>query len=83
MYLHAGNNKDIRKRDIIGIFDLDTSTVSTITRKFLNEADKTGIVETVKEEIPKSFILTNEKIYITQLSPAALHGRFELKFLKG
>lgn len=84
MYLHAGNNKVIKKKDIIGIFDLDTSTISGITRKYLHEADKEGIVETVQEELPKSFILTNDKIYMTQLSTATLHGRLdELKFLKG
>lgn len=78
MYLHVGNNKVIRKKEIIGIFDLDTATISSVTRKYLNEADKTGIIETVQEEIPKSFIVTNTKIYITQLSAAALHGRTQI-----
>ena len=28
MYLHIGNGKSVKKKDIIGIFDLDTSTVT-------------------------------------------------------
>ena len=40
MYLHAGNNKNIRERDIIGIFDADNSTISYITRKYLSDAEK-------------------------------------------
>jgi hypothetical protein len=75
MYLNAGSNKTINQRGIIGIFDLDTSTISAVTRKFLNTSDKAGIIETVQDGIPKSFILTDEKIYITQISTAALKRR--------
>ena len=45
MFLHVGNNRNIREKDIIGIFDADTSTVSTVTRKFLSAAQKRGEVE--------------------------------------
>ena len=44
MYLHIGNGVSVKKRDIIGIFDLDTSTVSKISREFINNANKEGIV---------------------------------------
>ena len=27
MFLHVGNSKNIREKDIIGIFDADTATV--------------------------------------------------------
>ena len=42
MYLHLGNETVIRQSDIIGIFDLDNSTVSTKTREFLANAQKNG-----------------------------------------
>ena len=42
MFLHVGNGKSIRKNKIIGIFDLDTSTVSKITKKFISEKEKSG-----------------------------------------
>ena len=32
MYLHIGNGKMIKMKDIVGIFDSDTATVSKITR---------------------------------------------------
>ena len=83
MYLHIGNQINIRERDIIGIFDDDTSTVSTVTRKFLSAAQKRGEVESSSEEIPKSFVLyckhgdVEDKFAIcfSQLSSAALLGR--------
>ena len=60
MYLHAGNNKNIREKDIIGIFDMDNSTVSHITRKYLADAQREERVVSAKDEIPKSFILYKE-----------------------
>ena len=79
MYLHAGNNKNIRERDIIGICDADNSTLSYITRKYLAEAEKEERVITAKDEIPKSFILYKENgkymICFSQISTASLMGR--------
>ena len=79
MYLHVGNNKNIRKKNIIGIFDTDNSTVSGITRKFLSDAGKKGQITSANDEIPKSFVLYKEneevKICFSQLSSTSLFGR--------
>ncbi len=79
MFLHIGNNKNIRKKEIIGIFDADTATISSVTRKFLSVAGKRGEVEAAKEEIPKSFILYRKNkgygICFSQISTSALVGR--------
>ena len=81
MFLHVGNNKNIRKKEIIGIFDADTATVSVTTRRFLSAADKRGEVEAANEEIPKSFILFKKNkghgICFSQISTTALLGRSE------
>jgi hypothetical protein len=79
MYLHVGNNKNIREKDIIGIFDMDNATISMITRKFLNECQKRDAIESASDEIPKSFVLyrDGEKVNIcfSQLSSSSLYGR--------
>ena len=80
MYLHVGNGKNLRESKIIGIFDADTATVSPITRKYLSAAEKSGMVESAVEEIPKSFVLydagdKNYKICFSQISTSALEGR--------
>ncbi len=81
MFLHVGNNKNIRKKEIIGIFDADTATVSVTTRRFLSGSEKRGEVEAANEEIPKSFILYKKRkgygICFSQISTAALLGRSE------
>ena len=79
MYLHAGNNKNIREKDIIGIFDADNCTISSVTRKYLSSNEKNHSVETVADEIPKSFIVYESegefKICFSPLSTSALLGR--------
>ena len=79
MYLHVGNNKNIRIKDIIGIFDADTATISSVTRKYLTSAEHQRLVLSAKDEIPKSFILYRENgkfmVCFSQISTSALCGR--------
>ncbi|MBE6631241.1 MAG: DUF370 domain-containing protein [Ruminococcaceae bacterium] len=75
MYLHIGNNKNVRNSEIIGIFDMDNSTVSAATKKFLKNAEKNKKMVSVCEDVPRSFIVTDDKVYISQLSSTALSGR--------
>ncbi len=78
MYLHLGQNTVVRTNEIVGIFDLDTTTVSAKTRAFLTTAQRAGKVISVSPELPKSFILcANGNVYISQLSPATLLSRTE------
>ena len=79
MYLHLGGEYVVKEEEVIGIFDLDTSTVSKHTRNFLNKKEKEKKLINVSFELPKSFILVgdkqNEKIYISQISSATLNKR--------
>ena len=74
MYVHAGNSRIIRTKSIIGIFDMDTATMAPATREFL----KDGRLVNIREELPKSCIVTEDpgkKVYVSQLSVGALIGR--------
>ena len=80
MYLHLGMDKVITFNDIIGIFDLDTTTVSKNPRDFLAKAEKAGIVENVCYDLPKSFIVCKtadgeNRVYISQISSTTLLKR--------
>ena len=61
MFLHIGANKTLRSAHIIGIFDTDNATVSSVTRKYLAESEKRGEVSAANDEIPKSFVLTGDR----------------------
>ena len=49
MFIHIGLDKVIRSDEVIGIFDLDNTTVSKATRDYLAFAQKSG-------EIPAFFV---------------------------
>ena len=81
MYLHLGQDTVVKTDTVIGIFDLDNATVSKKTRDFLTRAEKDGKVVNVTHELPKSFIVCNDKgktkVYISQISSVTLLKRFE------
>ena len=81
MYIHLGNKTVINSKEIIGIFDLDTATVSKRTRDFLNKNEKKNNIILVSEEIPLSFVVCdNDKIYFSPVSSNTLNKRTEESF---
>lgn len=82
MYLHLGQDKVVSMDEIVGIFDLDTSTVSKATRDYLAKAEKDGCVTNVCTDLPKSFIVCigrdgkNARLYFTDIvvNAAQTHG---------
>lgn len=81
MYLQIGTEDFIKTEDIIGIFDLDNTTVNKASRDYLNYAEKTGEVKTVSYDLPKSFIVTLEKgkrkVYISPYSTGTIFKRID------
>lgn len=79
MYLHLGENTVVRTDSIIGIFDMDTSTISKWTKDYLSNATKNKRVINVSMELPKSFVVCNEnneiKVYVNQISSQTLMKR--------
>jgi hypothetical protein len=82
MYIHLGGDFVVAERDIIGIFDLENTTVSKHTRDFLKVSEKRKEVVYTSYELPKSFVLTankdKHKVYISQISPVTLNKRLGL-----
>lgn len=85
MYLHLGNETVVLQSSIVGIFDIETTSVSKITRWFLTNAENELEVTNVSNELPKSFVLCQEgeqtRVYISQISTATLKRR--TKFAAG
>ena len=83
MFLHLGQDIVVRFSDIVGIFDMDNTTISKNTRNFLSRSERRREVINVSYELPKSFILCSEnkknKVYISQISSSTLQKRAELK----
>ena len=80
MFLHLGQDIVIRMKDVVGIFDLETSTISNTTRDYLAAAQKAGAVVSISDGMPKSFILCCDRkgkttVYTSQISTATLLKR--------
>ncbi len=82
MYLHLGQSTVVPYRDVVGIFDMDNASWAFKTREFLELAEQEGRVIWLCDDLPRSFVVTdngseNWQVYVTQLSSAALQGRVE------
>jgi len=76
MYVHVGGEYSISDRFIIGIFDMESITSKqTDMIRFLAEAEKAGRVEYVSEEIPRSVVVSVDRIYFSPISTATLKKR--------
>ena len=79
MYLSIGGGFDVRRRDIVAVFDMDNATYSRISRDALSLAEKRGEVINAAEDIPRTFIVCEEggkrRVYLSGLSGSALKRR--------
>lgn len=84
MYLYLGQDTVVSTDDIIGIFDLENTSMSGLTRAFLAGAQKSGQIVEVSAELPKSFVVCGSGsrrargkagVYLSQISPSTLKKR--------
>ena len=83
-YLHIGMNVMVDPRRVIGIFDLDNTSTSKLARRFLDGAEKEGVVQSACEDIPRSFVVCDHPyhrqiIYLSQLNSQTLLKRAQGK----
>lgn len=83
MYLHLGNDVVVSKSDIIAIFDMDNTTISKRSRKFLTMAQQSDSVIDITDDLPKSYIVTESlgvvNVYISSVSSKTLYKRWKNK----
>lgn len=79
MYLRIEENTVVNTKNIIGIFDMDNTTVSRLGRNFLSESERKGLIKNTTEDLPKSFVITNDKkgtkVFISSVSSKILAKR--------
>lgn len=79
MYLHLGSGAVVPTESIVGVFDLDNTSQSHITRKYLTAAERSGQVINVAEDIPKSFVICQDaggvRVYLSQMATQTLLKR--------
>jgi len=85
LFLHLGENVVVPLKDVIGIFDLETSSYSSDSVKFLRLAEEDGFVEKVSSEPPKSFTLAEvdkkSKVFLSPISSSTLTKRTNIVYV--
>lgn len=82
MFIHIGQDTVIIDKEIIGIFDMENTTVMKKTIDYLNNAEKgKSVINVAPFELPKSFIVCQtpkgKKIYISPVSVGTVLRRIE------
>ena len=82
MYLHLGNDVIVRKNEIVAVFDLDNTSQSALTRRYLAAAERSGsVINAAGDELPKSFVVCaregRQTVYLSQLNSSTLLRRSE------
>ena len=84
MFLHLGENVVVPIKDIIGIFDLQSTMYSSDTIQFLRMAEEDGFVERITDEETKSFVIEEVNklciVYLSPISSLTLSKRTELTY---
>ncbi len=70
----------VRESSVIGIFDMDNTSTSPRTRRFLEQAERAGQVVPC-DDLPKSFVVTAEyglnRVHLSALATQTLEKRFK------
>lgn len=84
MFLHLGENVVVPIKDVIGIFDLQSTKYSSDTNQFLRLAEEDAFVERITKENPKSFVIAEvdkkSKIYLSPISSTTLTKRTDMDY---
>lgn len=72
MFLSLYNGHLLKEEEIIGIFDLDSATEMRDSRRFLRESEAQGRMRVAAKNIPRSFVVTSDAVYLSHASAASL-----------
>ena len=79
-YFPITMNRVVNRQDLIGLFDMDSTTVGRDTRQFLAAAEKKGELESHFSDLPVTFIVCStpackNRVLLTGFSLSTLTGR--------
>ena len=83
MFLHLGGDISVNEKNITAVMDLETTSVSKITKEYLSLAEKRKEVINISDaDLPKSYVITVDsqgvrRVYISPISSATLMKRMK------
>lgn len=80
-YINIAGDVIINSNTILGVFDIDKTTVFKVNRNYLANEEKNGNILSVVDDIPKSYIVcfdkekNSNKVYLSPLLPNTILKR--------
>jgi|GEM_PF-3035455 len=74
-YVYLGNDLTVHSGDIIGIFDIERVSVEKQVNEYLKQCQKNGEIYYVSLDLPKSFIVAETCVYVSNVSAATIKKR--------
>ena len=85
MFLHIGGDYQVPIRLIIGIFDFDeiTREANPYMIKTLARLEEQFVLETVSPDIPRSLIISVDRVYLSPINSITLEARLKNMYSLG
>ncbi len=75
MYVSLGSDVSILKSEIVGIFDIEKTSVVKSVNDFLSYCQKSGKIYYVSLDMPKSFVVCRDCVYVTNVGSSTIFKR--------
>lgn len=79
--MHLGGDVVIPMKDVIAIFDIESSETSEVNKEFLDIAKDEGFIKNISDDLPKTFVLAElghkTMIFLSPISSSTLLKRAE------
>ncbi|MCL2019348.1 MAG: DUF370 domain-containing protein [Oscillospiraceae bacterium] len=74
-FIHLGGDVSVYCNDLIGVFDLERTSVNPSVNSFLAAAQKSGGIYYCSLDMPKSFVVTGDTVYVTNVAAGTIKKR--------
>ena len=76
MYINIAPDTVVRDCDVVGVFDIDKTSVGRDTKEFLKKAEQSGRIEVAAADIPVSYIvLSDGRVILSPLNVTTIKQR--------
>lgn len=83
MYIHIGQDISLLSQWIVMVLDMDKATAqSSELRDFLLRAEQANRLQWLGPEIPRSIIITIDRVYLSPVTCETLKARFSLGYFE-
>ncbi|PYZ91823.1 DUF370 domain-containing protein [Salipaludibacillus keqinensis] len=78
MFIHLGGDMVLKAESIVAIIDHHSQALSSENRDFIKSNKKQKAIVKVTKDTPKSYVITEDEVYLSPISSHTLKRRAEV-----